>query len=223
LVFYVKLNDIMTRIYNRPFFKVAELILVYVGLPLLYYLNLIPFHKSIPLLLVFTICLFFLLRDKSFNRRQLGFNGFRSWRPVLLRFAVFSVFTTIAVWLIAPAKLFIMPLKNTGLWLMIMVFYPLWSAFPQELIYRSWFFNRYRDLFKREWLFIATNAFLFSFSHIIFRNWLALVLTFAGGLVFALTYTKSRSLMTVFVEHTLYGDFIFTVGIGQFFYMTLNS
>ncbi len=69
---------------------------------------------------------------------------------------------------------------------------------------------------------MLTNAFLFSFSHIIFRNWLALALTFVGGFLFALTYKRSQSLLTVFIEHTLYGDFIFTVGIGQFFYMALS-
>ena len=105
---------------------------------------------------------------------------------------------------------------------MIMLFYPLWSAFPQEVIYRTWFFKRYRSLFRRKWIFFLTNALLFSFSHIIFRNWIALALTFVGGFVFALTYYRSRSLMAVFIEHTLYGDFIFTVGIGQFFYMALS-
>jgi membrane protease YdiL (CAAX protease family) len=97
-------------------------------------------------------------------------------------------------------------------------FYPIWSAYPQELIYRSWYFHRYRSLFKREWVFIFLNALLFSFSHIIFRNWLAIVMTFFGGLMFAYTYRKSNSLMTVFIEHLLYGNYIFTVGIGQYFY-----
>jgi membrane protease YdiL (CAAX protease family) len=213
----------MAKFYNRPAFKIPELIIVYIGLPLLYYFNLIPFHKSIPLLLVFFVCLFFLLRDKSFDRNQFGFNGFRNWRPIVLRFLVFAVVTSILIWIFARPKFFVMPARNPMLWGMIMIFYPLWSAFPQELIYRTWFFKRYRDLFKRQWFFFLTNALLFSFSHIIFRNWLALALTFAGGFIFAITYNRSRSLMTVFVEHSIYGDFIFTVGIGQFFYMALSS
>jgi len=74
-----------------------------------------------------------------------------------------------------------------------------------------------------ERLFFILNAALFSFSHIIFRNWLAIVLTFAGGLMFAWTYRKSKSLMVVFIEHMLYGNFIFTVGIGQYFYLPLGG
>lgn len=67
-------------------------------------------------------------------------------------------------------------------------------------------------------VFIGLNAVLFSFSHIIFNNWLAIVLTFFGGIMFAFTYRKSNSLMVVFIEHMLYGNWIFTVGIGQYFY-----
>ncbi len=212
----------MTRIYNRRGFIVIELIAVYIGLPLLYFFKLIPFHKSIPLLLVFFIFLLVLFRNRDFDRRKFGLNGFRNWKPVILRFVLFAIGTTILVWVFAPSKFFILPRTNTGLWLIIMVFYPLWSAFPQEMIYRVWFFNRYRALFRREWIFILTNAVLFSFSHIIFRNWLALALTLVGGLIFAYTYKRSQSLLAVFFEHTLYGDFIFTVGIGQFFYMSLN-
>jgi membrane protease YdiL (CAAX protease family) len=99
-----------------------------------------------------------------------------------------------------------------------MIFYPIWSAFPQELIYRSWFFHRYRDLVKKEWVLIGMNALLFSFGHIIFENLLAIILTFIGGILFALTYKKSNSLMVVFIEHMLYGNWIFTLGIGQYFY-----
>ena len=84
-------------------------------------------------------------------------------------------------------------------------------------------FHRYRSLISDERLFFLLNAALFSFSHIIFRNWLAIVLTFFGGLMFVYTYRKSNSLIVVFTEHMLYGNFIFTVGIGQYFYLPMTS
>jgi membrane protease YdiL (CAAX protease family) len=159
-----------------------------------------------------------LIRDKSFDRKLFGLNGFKSWKFLFIRFLIFALVSTLLVFIIDPENLFILPRKQLFLWGMIMIFYPIWSAYPQELIYRSWYFHRYRSLFKREWVFIFLNALLFSFSHIIFRNWLAIVMTFFGGLMFAYTYRKSNSLMTVFIEHLLYGNYIFTVGIGQYFY-----
>lgn len=196
----------------------CEIILVFVGLPLLYYFDYIPFHKSIPLLTVFLLFLFLLIRDKSFDRKKFGFNGFSTRRLLFIRFIIFVIVSSLLVLILSPENLFILPRKQLTLWIMIMIFYPIWSAYPQELIYRSWYFHRYRSLFKREWAFLVLNALLFSFSHIIFRNWLAIVLTFFGGLMFALTYKRSNSLMTVFIEHLLYGNYIFTVGIGQYFY-----
>jgi hypothetical protein len=41
--------------------------------------------------------------------------------------------------------------------------------------------------------------------------------------MFAFTYRTSKSLMVVFTEHMLYGNFIFTVGIGQYFYLPMTS
>ncbi len=39
-----------------------------------------------------------------------------------------------------------------------------------------------------------------------------------GGWLFADTYRQSRSLWLVCLEHALYGDLIFTIGLGTFFY-----
>jgi membrane protease YdiL (CAAX protease family) len=199
-------------------YKWAEMILVFIGIPLIYYFNLIPFHKSIPLLAVFFLFLFLLIRDKSFSSRIFGWNKFAGWKYLLVRFIAFVMISALAVFIFSKEFLFILPREQINLWLLIMVFYPVWSAYPQELIYRGWFFHRYRGLVKREWLFIGLNAALFAFSHIIFENWLAIALSFFGGIMFAMTYKKSKSLLVVFVEHMLYGNWIFTVGIGQYFY-----
>jgi membrane protease YdiL (CAAX protease family) len=65
---------------------------------------------------------------------------------------------------------------------------------------------------------IAASAAAFAFLHIIFRNWIAVALTFAGGLLFAARYAETDSLFTSSFEHTLYGCWLFTIGLGQYFY-----
>jgi membrane protease YdiL (CAAX protease family) len=54
--------------------------------------------------------------------------------------------------------------------------------------------------------------------HIVYRNPLAVVLTFFGGLIFAWRYKVTNSLLTSSFEHALYGCWLFTVGLGDFFY-----
>ena len=44
------------------------------------------------------------------------------------------------------------------------------------------------------------------------------VLTAIGGWFFATTYARTRSLWLASFEHALYGQLVFTVGLGQYFY-----
>ncbi|MEK8021825.1 MAG: hypothetical protein VSS75_033535 [Candidatus Parabeggiatoa sp.] len=55
-----------------------------------------------------------------------------------------------------------------------------------------------------------------------FANWIAIILSFISGLFFAQTYYKTRSALLVTIEHILYGNFLFTIGLGWFFIMEIN-
>jgi len=92
------------------------------------------------------------------------------------------------------------------------------SVYPQGLLYRAFFFERYASLFPGKWVMVLASALAFAFLHIIFRNWLAVGLTFLGGLLFAMRYAETGSLATSSFEHALYGCWLFTVGLGQYFY-----
>jgi membrane protease YdiL (CAAX protease family) len=62
------------------------------------------------------------------------------------------------------------------------------------------------------------NAISFSLAHLFYSNWVALLLSFLGGYLFAWRYHRSQSLPLVSLEHALWGDFLFTVGLGWYFY-----
>ncbi|MDX2074107.1 MAG: CPBP family intramembrane glutamic endopeptidase [Alphaproteobacteria bacterium] len=137
--------------------------------------------------------------------------------PVLRRFIPFSfALLAFAVYNV-PERVFQLPLERPVLWVQIMVLYPILSVLPQEIIFRSFFFRRYAWLFKPRTLIIV-NAVLFGWLHIIFSNWVAVIFSAIGGYLFADTYRSSRSLAIVCVEHALYGCFIFTIGMGYYFY-----
>ena len=174
------------------------------------------------LLALFLVYFVIILRDKSFPRKYFGLNGFKYWSPLVIRFLIIAGLLTVLVWYFKPDRFFIIPRQEPLMWLLIMIGYPIWSVFPQELIYRGYFFHRFKILTNNEWLLILMNAFLFSFSHIVFGNWVAPVLTFFASIIFAFTYIKSRSLLVVFIEHLLYGNFIFTVGLGHYFYIPMG-
>lgn len=200
-------------------YKYFELLALFLGVPLLYHFDVIPGHKSLPLLVVFTILLVYLLLSKTFNKKELGLNGFKGWFFLLIRSAVVAIIITGATYLFLPEYLFYLPKQNPLLWLMIMIFYPIWSAFTQELIYRPFFFFRYGNLFQNRTVGSIVNGLLFGFLHVIFGNWIAVVGATIMGTIWAFSYTKHRSLMAVAIEHAIVGNLLFTIGLGQFFYV----
>jgi hypothetical protein len=180
-----------------------------------------PPGGPIPVLVVLAVAAaVYLRRQDGFDRRDLWRpEALRDvWRPALaLWCATAAAMTGLVAWL-TPDRLFELPRERPLLWAAIVVFYPLVSVYPQELLFRAFQLYRYQPLFPDpRWAALAGAA-AFGFAHIIFGNVLAVVLTLAGGWLFARRYQRTRSLFVVSVEHAAYGLLIFTVGLGSSFY-----
>jgi membrane protease YdiL (CAAX protease family) len=197
-----------------------EFSLIFLGVPLLIYYRLLP-NLPIPYLLLAGLVTFLLLRyDPTFDSRRLFVWGDLRGQllPLLVRDAVFLVLLGLSVRLFAPELLFSLVKRSPVLWAAIMLLYPLVSVYPQELLYRAYFFHRYQPLFGSGWAVLFASALAFGFVHIILGNWLAVGLSMIGGLLFSLTYWHSGSLLLACLDHALFGNFIFTIGLGRFFY-----
>lgn len=144
--------------------------------------------------------------------------GQAEWVRIGKRFVVVVALLVILQHFLLPGELFGFPKRAPGLWLLVVLLYPFLSVVPQEIIYRVFFFKRYKMLFTSRWALLGGNAFLFGFLHIFYRNPIALVLTLVGGWLLADTYKRSRSLLAVSVEHFLYGIAVFSIGLGTYFY-----
>ncbi len=204
----------------RSVFLAMEFAAVFVIFPLLVYYRWIP-NLPIPYLLFIALLAFLLLwRDPAFNVSQLA-----SWgkagaflSKILIRDAVCLVGLGMAVYLLAPQLLFSLIRSSPRIWVLIFLLYPLVSVYPQELLYRAFFFHRYERLFGRGWGMMVASAMAFGFVHIIFGNWVAVGLCAIGGLLFSVTYQTSGSFLLACLDHAIFGNFIFTIGLGRFFY-----
>lgn len=107
---------------------------------------------------------------------------------------------------------------DVPLYLMIMAAYPIASVYPQEIIFRTFLLHRYRGLFGRRRALIIVCGLAFAWGHIIFRNWVAVALCLPAGVLFAWTYLRTRSTLAASLEHALFGDWIWTVGLGWLFF-----
>ncbi|TDY12566.1 CPBP family intramembrane glutamic endopeptidase [Meridianimaribacter flavus] len=196
-------------------YKLIEFFIIFILIPISFALDYSPFIKLSVGFVGFLYVIYLLLKveRKKFKIAQ-GLNWKQFWRETVIKLAIIAVLTTLFVWFTDKARLFEVLLNKPLLWVVILFVYSVFSVYPQELIYRTLFFERYAILFQSTSFAIVLNAVVFSLAHIMFKSTLVLVLTFLGGLLFALTYTKTKSTLLVSIEHAIYGSWLFTVGMG---------
>jgi uncharacterized protein len=199
---------------------IVELVLLFVGVPLAFRFRPFPL-PPLPVLWAVTLyCLYRLRIDPSFERRLLwNLDSLRAHiGPISATFALLASCIGVLVYEFRPDLLFNFVHREPLLWAVVMVLYPLLSVYPQGIIFRAYFVHRFRPLFSGENSMILASAAAFAFMHIVFRNPIAVVYTFAGGVLFARRYYRSGSLLVSSLEHALYGCWMFTVGLGPYFY-----
>jgi hypothetical protein len=207
----------------RRVWLTVELALVYVGAPLAM-MSAVHDHRLpvfVALVPVLVVVIVFLLTDPTFSLKRELTRGF-GWRTMFWIFGVFVIgggAVALYVWHYHPSWLFEFPRNRPETYTRIMLLYPAMSVVVQELVYRTFYFHRYGALFgKACWLAIVLNGALFGFGHIVIGTQLAVLSTMATGTLFAIRYALTRSFWAVFVEHTLWGALVFTVGLGHFFF-----
>jgi membrane protease YdiL (CAAX protease family) len=199
-----------------------ELIGIFAGIPVVVGLGLVPVRFAlIPLFAVAAPAALWLGKQDGFTRRtfwQTGAKAEREYLPfVVFRFAILGTLLTASVLILFPQRFLDLPREATGWWLAILVLYPALSVYPQELLFRVFFFKRYASLFPSPRLMVPASAFTFGWAHIVFGNGWAVAYTLIGGWLFADTYRRTGSVRLVCLEHTLYGNLIFTIGYGHAF------
>lgn len=203
-----------------PVALAAELAVFFYLVPTVYWLRLIDWPFFTLLLRGALIACAALIVTRGFDWRHLwGMRAAARETPrILATFAIGAMALMALVIAFMPEAYFAFPRQRPEIWIIVMIFYPLFSVYPQEIIFRSFFFHRYRDLFPSRWGMILASGVTFGYVHIIFESWASVGLTILGGILFAWTYDRTRSLLAASIEHALFGCFAFSVGLGALFY-----
>ena len=201
---------------------IAELLIVFFLIPLL----IAEFGNGkglIGILWVAVLITYLVMRKHSeFTNLNVDWNWAAVTRanlkPIFVRFIPCAVLICIFTLLYDPNRFLSFILDRPQIWAMVMVLYPLLSVVPQEFVYRTYFCKRYAPLFDNQNILILFSALAFGWMHIVLHNWVAISLCLIGGVFFAHTYLKHKSLALASIEHSLYGCYIFTIGLGWYFY-----
>ncbi|TXE11738.1 CPBP family intramembrane metalloprotease [Seonamhaeicola algicola] len=197
-------------------YKYIECLIIFILIPVSFTWNYLPLVKFALGVLGFVYVIFVLLKVEGLKFKiAQNLNWKRFIKQTFIKFLIIAFITTIFVWITNKNALFYVLLNKPKLYVFILFVYTFLSVYPQEVIYRTFFFNRYKSLVKNTQLFLLVNAVVFALAHLLFKNILVLVLTFLGGLLFSYTYKKTNSTLLVSIEHALYGCWLFTVGMGS--------
>lgn len=165
---------------------------------------------------------YFVMRTVYHDKLREIWNGAAvTWinlKLILIRWVFASIGMLIFLYLYDPQKIFGIFYYRPEIIPFLLVFYPIFSALPQEFIFCSFFFERYAPFFGTKKRMMIASAVMFAYAHLLYINPVAPTLSLLGGLIFASTYLKTKSLALVTIEHGLYGNVLFLIGLGYYFY-----
>ncbi|TMO45056.1 MULTISPECIES: CPBP family glutamic-type intramembrane protease [unclassified Pseudoalteromonas] len=204
---------------NANQYRWFEFTLIFVSFPLLgFFLRAYLANWLIPaLIILMTVCGMLLLSDPHFKRFRLTSLGQFSAvkRRLFSFFFLGALFSGMFYGIMNQENWFSLPRNSFNDWLMLLLLYPILSVMPQELIFRTYFFHRYKRIMPSKTVRIIVSASVFALAHIVYANVLAVLLAFLGGLLFSYTYAQSRSTFVCVIEHSLWGLWMFTLGLGD--------
>jgi membrane protease YdiL (CAAX protease family) len=181
---------------------------------------LLPATMMFPALFAFTALGIALLHfTPGFAWAELRYNwrGW-TWKEVLLFSFAVAVICFGVIQATRPDAAFFLLRNEPALLAFIWIGYPLVSALPQELLFRTLFFRRYGTLLPDGQWGGVLNAGLFSLAHLMYWSWIVAILTFAGGLLFSYAYRQRGSFFLAVLLHAIAGNLLFAVGLGVYFY-----
>ncbi len=207
----------------KKFYLGTEFALLFFGIPLFMFLDTGFTHPS-AVLLPFLVAVFIILRyGTGFRWRELI--CFKISRRDFLRdgtiLAISGALLLAGVLIWVPGKFLNLPISNVWIWLALCTFYPVFSAYAQEVLYRTFLFRRYRELFPRDWQMIAASGISFSFVHILYYHPLSMILTLFAGIYLSTAYLRTRSVLYTSILHGILGILVFTVGLGEYFWLDM--
>jgi len=204
-------------------FRAVEFGILFFGIPLFIYLDRNFRYPSILVIPILVFVFVVLRRTSDFQWREL-FHWGVPFRQLVQHGFIFLAASTLFlayVYFFEQEKLFNLPRANPRIFLAMSLFYPLVSATGQEIIYRTFLHRRYALIFPGQLAFVLASGITFSFLHIVYYHPFSMALTLVGGLYFGHVYLKTRSVLFTSLLHSAYGMAVFTVGLGEYFWLDM--
>ena len=147
----------MSEVWSRIFLA-FEFAALFFGIPLFMFLD-TRFSLPSIILVPVLVLIFLILRYKTdFRWKELVYwrvPGKRLARDGLILLCC-AVSLILVVLILMQGNFLNLPRANPWIWLVICVFYPVFSAYPQEILFRTYIFRRYKNPYR---IYKITNSY----------------------------------------------------------------
>ncbi len=187
---------------------IGLLLAFYMAMPVLILANVINFKYKFVVMVVFAVVSYFLLWLVGVKNEQLGITTNDLWQSIKVVLPITIVFVALALVFYKLGWSRFEPTETLGFY----VFYVFISSPVQEFLYRGMttYFGQSFNL--PVWAIILVSALLFSFVHVIYKDYTLVVATFFLGLVWHYLYLKTGNLAGVSLSHAVVG--LLTIFLG---------
>lgn len=182
--------------------------LLYVGLPILIFLDVIPWDMKFVVLVVGAIATYVVMRILRFSNRDLGISTVR-WADSLRSIVPLTAALVVAsLVVIAVQGSRFDPTESWAFY----IFYVFISCPAQEFLYRGVLGAISAEYSINKTLEYSFAGILFGFMHFIYRDAFTVAIMIVMGLVWYFLYKKSTNLLGVSVSHAVLG--VLTIALG---------
>ena len=183
--------------------------LIYITLPLLILSGILSFDNKFLYLTVGAVIVYIAMRILGFNNQELGIatKGIRESIKKVIPITIILTILGLALIYFRISRFH----STETIWFYL--FYLFISSPIQEFLYRgalTSIFRRMNLSDSRNWIM---SSLLYSFVHIIYRDFLTCLLTFAIGLIWYKKYEYNRNLIGVSLSHAVLGAITIFTGI----------
>jgi len=185
-------------------------LLIYFGLPTLILFNVLNFNYKFIYLTIGGLLVYIIMRILKYDNSLMGLTLHKT------KYSILSVLPITIILLIIGIILFFTGYGNRfnpTETLSFYIFYLFISSPIQEFLYRGALPRILNSINLNESLICIITSLLYSYVHIIYRDFLTLILTFLIGLIWYRCYKKSSNLIGVSISHAVLGILTIMIGI----------
>ncbi|MBQ8892590.1 MAG: CPBP family intramembrane metalloprotease [Bacilli bacterium] len=183
-------------------------LLIYITIPIIIFNNQYLYDIKFYILTILGLFIYLLFRILKVKNENLGITK-SNLLPSIKRNCLLIVIMVVGIIVMS-----FLGLKkydsNETIWFYI--FYIFISCPIQEFLYRA-VFGYFDKVYNNKYLFTILSSLMYSFVHIIYKDYLTCILTFIIGIIWYILYRKDKNILGVTLAHIVLGILTISLGI----------